>query len=75
MRIRNLVVLGGMFLTIAWIAAPTGVAFTGDSLIRFGVSLMIVGAVFTAFLLAWNLVWVNTVIFRITREEVERGNA
>ena len=75
MRFRNLAVLVGMFLAIAIIAGSTGDAFTGDSLVRVGFSLMIVGAVFTLLLLVWNLVWVNTVIFRITREEVERGNS
>ena len=74
MKIRNRVVRLGMLVAVTTIAAFSEPTFSGDSLKTFGVALMIVGAVFTAFLLVWNLVWINTVIFRITREEVERGN-
>ncbi len=36
---------------------------------QLGSIFVIVGAVSTAVVLLWNIVWVNTVLFRITREE------
>jgi hypothetical protein len=35
-----------------------------------GPSLMIVGGVSTVLLLVWNFVWVNTILFRLTQEEL-----
>jgi hypothetical protein len=35
----------------------------------------VAGAGATAALLLWNGVWVNTVLFRLTRDEAERGRA
>lgn len=36
---------------------------------RWGAALMLVGAVATFVVLLWNLVWVNVVVFKITKED------
>jgi hypothetical protein len=37
---------------------------------KLGQSMLVAGAVATAFVLIWNTVWVNTVLYKITEEEV-----
>jgi hypothetical protein len=73
MKIRNRVVLVGLPVAIAAIAVFSDLRWNSGPLVRWSIALMAVGGSFSAFLLAWNLIWVNTVIFRITREEVARG--
>jgi hypothetical protein len=63
-RLRTVVVLLGM---VAGVAVLVSVG------VRIGLSLMIVGGVATAVVLLFNLVWVNTVVFRLTQEELNRG--
>lgn len=63
MQIRNragfvLMVLAAMALD-EWVTEDLGLA------------LMIAGSSATVLLLAWNLVWVNRVVFPITKEELE----
>jgi len=63
-RVRNIAVLLGMlagYLILTW-------RFDVDY--DPGSAMMIVGGVGTIFVLIWNLVWVNTVLFRLTRLEV-----
>jgi hypothetical protein len=43
------------------------------SSLELGMILLLAGAVATAIVLAWNLVWVNTVLYRATLDEVGRG--
>src|SRR5262245_13856897 len=62
-RARNIVVLLAMALGTGLLNAIAGM--------QVGLALMIVGAAATVFVLVWNLVWVNTVLFRITQEEME----
>ena len=64
-RLRNAVVIASMLLATAALNKLAGTSI--------GLSLMIVGAICTAFVMAWNLVWVNTVMWRITREEMKAG--
>ena len=65
MNVRNAAVLLGMpaaaFL-LRWLTSWNT-----------GIVLMIVGGIATAAVLLWNLVWVNTVLFRLTQEEVAHG--
>ena len=39
--------------------------------------MMVVGGVATAFALCWNLVWVNTVVYKLSQQEIcdEHPNA
>ena len=62
MRTRNVVVLGSIAATIS-----------AAILLRrnLGYAMMVCGALGTLALLAWNVVWVNTVLFRITKEEAQ----
>jgi putative flippase GtrA len=62
LRAKYAVVIGGM-----GVGAIALIQLAG---LRLGLALVIAGAVGTAAGLAWNFVWVNTVLFRITREEV-----
>jgi hypothetical protein len=64
MRLRNSVAMIGMVLAAAGLAR--------FSAIDLGLIFMLVGGIATAVILAWNLVWVNTVLFHLTREEVGR---
>ncbi len=64
MRLRNVVVLASMgvaVLVLVWFAEYS-----------LGSALLMVGAIGTAATLIWNLVSVNTVLFRITYEELGR---
>jgi len=62
MRARNAAVILGMLL------GPMILIQIAN--LRLGTALVIAGAVGTLVLLLWNMIWVNTVLFRITREEV-----
>jgi hypothetical protein len=66
MRTRNIVVSLGAGIAVGLLMAL--------NLASLGAALMIVGAISSAFVLLWNLVWINTVIYRITREEIESPN-
>lgn len=61
-RWRNRVVFSGMGIAILVLV------LVGEW--RLGQSMLVVGGVATVFVLLWNVVWVNTVLFRITRDEV-----
>jgi len=63
MRARNVLLSLGAGIAIGFLLAL--------NLASLGAALMIVGAISTTFFLLWNLVWVNTVIYRVTREEIE----
>jgi len=45
------------------------------SALQLGLILMLVGSKATVVIFAWNLMWVNTVLFQMTRDEVERVEA
>lgn len=64
MRYRNVGVV--MAMLVAYVLLTK---FSGLSL---GLRLMIVGGASTAFVLAWNFVWVNVVIYRVTKGEVQQ---
>ncbi|MDX1948841.1 MAG: hypothetical protein SFU86_25865 [Pirellulaceae bacterium] len=72
MRLRNFTILAGLAVAIIVVTLFSGTNASGDTLVRFGLTLVVIGTIFTAAVLAWNLIWVNTVVFRITREEVAR---
>jgi hypothetical protein len=38
---------------------------------RLGTALMVAGGTATVALVAWNVVWLNTILFRVTKEERE----
>jgi len=63
MRFRNAIGMIAMLLAAVVLARVSALSL--------GVILILVGAVFTGVLLLWNLFWVNTVLYRLTREEVE----
>lgn len=63
-RLRNAAVIFGMILTIILLARYSS--------LKIGLIFTIVGGIGTVFVLCWNLVWVNTVLFRVTRDEVDR---
>jgi len=65
MRWRNVVILWVILISVAILAL--------FSELRFGLILMIVGGLATAAIMVWNLVWLNTVVFRLTKEEIETG--
>lgn len=67
MRFRNLGTMLAMIVATA--------VLTLWAALDMGIALMIVGGVATLLVLAWNVIWINTVMFRITREELERGQA
>lgn len=71
MRIRNLAIYFGIVAAGAWLFSYSNWSMGGSSMVNLGVGLIIVGVSVTAIVLAWNLVWLNTVVFRITRDEVE----
>jgi hypothetical protein len=64
-KLRNAAVVIGMLLATALLARLSS--------LNLGMIMGLVGAVATAFILCWNLVWVNTVLYRVTLEEVGRG--
>jgi len=61
-RIRTVVVL------IAMAAGAVAMKWAG---MRLGTALMVAGGTATAALVAWNAVWLNTILFRVTNEERE----
>jgi hypothetical protein len=64
-RLRNAAVVIGMVIATALLARLSS--------LELGMILVLVGAAATAIVLSWNLVWVNTVLYRVTLEEVGRG--
>ena len=73
-RLRNAVVFVCMVAAAAMLGRGGGPG-VGKAMQAAGRAMMIAGAVATVTLLLWNLVWVNTVLFRLTRDEVERSRA
>jgi len=63
-RMRNLAMLVGML--------SGGVALIRVLKLDPGLAMMIVGGLGTLFLLGWNFIWVNTVLFRVTRQAMDR---
>jgi hypothetical protein len=62
---RNRVVFSGMAAAIILLVLGAGWKLSR--------SMMWTGGVATALVLIWNVVWVNTVLFRITKEELSPG--
>ncbi|HEX6962994.1 MAG TPA: hypothetical protein VF175_14085 [Lacipirellula sp.] len=67
MRARLAVIVLGMMMAIALLARFTEW--------RLGSVFILVGAVSTSLVLAWNVVWVNTILFRITEDEIKHNAA
>jgi hypothetical protein len=65
MRLRAAGLILGLILAVCMLARYSSL---GSGLI-----LVLVGGVGSAFVLCWNLVWINTVMYRATREEVQRS--
>ena len=65
MRLRNAIILLGMAIAAALLARYTSY--------QLGTIFILVGGVSTCVLLLWNVVWVNTVLYRVTRDEIERA--
>jgi hypothetical protein len=73
-RLRNAIVFVGIVAVAALLGRGGGPGI-GGAMRAAGKAMMVAGLGGTAALLVWNLVWVNTVLFRLTRDEVERGRA
>ena len=73
-RVRNLVVLSGLAALTLYAISFAGTAGRdtrpGDDLKFGGLLMLLGGGSATVAVLLWNLVWVNTVLFRITREDL-----
>lgn len=69
---RNVALVVGMLATVALSDRGSGSSF-GDAMQGVGFAMMAAGAGGTAFVLLWNLVWVNTVLYRLTWDEVQRA--
>jgi hypothetical protein len=63
-RLRSAAIMPGMIVAAALLSCVSS--------LNLGLILMLVGGVATALVLCWNLVWVNTVLYRVTRDEIER---
>jgi hypothetical protein len=63
--LRRIQIAVASFVTVAAVAASLA------SGLEVGIALVVGGIVGTGFILAWNFVWVNTALFRITREEMQ----
>lgn len=61
MRARNVIVI------LVMVIGPAALVSGG---LKLGLSMMIVGGLATALVLVWNLVWLNTILFRLTEEEL-----
>ena len=61
-RLFRAAVMIGMVLATALLARLSS--------LELGMILLLVGAVATAIVLSWNLVWVHTILYRVTLEEV-----
>jgi hypothetical protein len=64
MRVRNFLVLA--------ILASVVLAFQDGPKKRFGYAMMYTGMATTAFVLTWNVVWVNVVLYRLTNPNAEK---
>ena len=73
-RLRNASVVAGMIAAIMLLrrdGQPDG----GGVMRGFGFAMMAAGAGATAFVLFWNLVWINNVLYRVTQDEEQRPGA
>jgi len=61
LRVRNRIVYGGMLASAILARQLTS--------LDLGIILLAIGCAATAFVICWNLVWVNTVLYRITQPE------
>jgi hypothetical protein len=61
---RNAAVLLGMAVAVVVLPRYAGL----DS----ALALLFIGVVATAVVLGWNLIWVNTVLFRLTAQEMRQ---
>ncbi len=76
LRLRNVAVLSTLGIAVLY-ALPRSpqvgdAVQPGDALRDIGRLLMICGGAATAIVLLWNLIWVNTVLFRLTQIEAGR---
>lgn len=62
LRIRNVAVAAAMALAVLGLKNVAGWSA--------GAAMTVAGLVATLFLLAWNYVWINYVVFKLTQEEV-----
>jgi hypothetical protein len=76
-RLWNVAVVAGMVATAAVLGrvGRDGGPGVGGAMLGVGFAVMAAGAGATAVILLWNLVWVNTVLYRVTRDEVQRQDA
>jgi hypothetical protein len=65
LRVRNAIIYAGMVAAAGFLAPRAGMGV--------GAALIVVGTAGTLAIIAWNLFWVNTVLFRVTKEEKELG--
>jgi hypothetical protein len=73
MKLRTIAILGAMF-TLVWAFQNTGDKWLGREFVSLGTSLIVAGGLGTLAVVVWNFVWVNTVLFRITKEEIALQN-
>lgn len=74
MKYRNIAILTALVLAVV-LPVLVAQAKLGLFLTALGRSLVITGAVSTAVILCWNVVWVNKVLFRITQEDATGSSA
>jgi len=67
MRVRSLVMLLGMAVTVFGLVSLGGW--------QLGSAMVFAGVAATVLVLVWNLVWVNTVLFRQTEREIKQKSA
>ncbi len=67
MRVRSLVMLLGMAMTVFGLVGLGGW--------QLGSAMVFAGVAATVLVLVWNLVWVNTVLFRQTEREIKQKSA
>ncbi len=61
-RKLQIVIVAILLLGTIWLSLTYGA--------ELGIAFVLAGFLSTIFILAWNFVWVNTTLFRITREEM-----
>ena len=73
-QLRNVTVVAGMVAAMTLLGRRGGLG-VGGAMQGVGFAMMAAGAGATAFVLLWHLVWVNTVLDRVTQDEVQRPDA
>src|SRR4051812_45689886 len=71
-RVRNRLLIVAIGVTVAAWVYWSGERRIGELMMTVGTGMMAAGGAAFVFVLVWNLIWVNTVLYRLTDEEVSR---